>query len=132
MNLIWFSINKNLPYGSFFFLTLPHGLISFASCPHHQLEINLIKDTQSWSIGLLWIHHKYFDVYKRLLGSDCIVWSGPDLKIMVLTISYILGIRISLSKKKKRKKKRDKLIKLEVFLYVKKAITNFIFFENGE
>ena len=34
------------------------GLISFANHPRHQLEINLITNILSWTIGQLWIHHK--------------------------------------------------------------------------
>ena len=37
---------------------LPCGLISFANCPRHQLEINLITNILSWLIGQLWIHYK--------------------------------------------------------------------------
>ena len=37
---------------------LPRGLISFADRPRHQLEINLISNILSWTIGRLWIHHK--------------------------------------------------------------------------
>ena len=46
-----------LPYG-FLHLMLPRGLISFADRPRHQLEINLIANILSWTIGQLWIHHK--------------------------------------------------------------------------
>ena len=75
MNLINISFNKNFPY-RYFLLTLPYGflhlmlprgflylmlsrgLISFADCPCHQLEINLITNILPWTIGRLWIHHK--------------------------------------------------------------------------
>ena len=72
------AFNKNIPYDSFLLtlpygflhLMLPCGLISLADHPHHQLEINLITNIWSWTIGWLWIHHKIWCLQCHI----CMFW----------------------------------------------------------
>jgi len=81
------AFSKNIPYDSFLLtlscgflhLMLPRGMISLADHPHHQLEINLITNIWSWSIGWLWIHHKILMSTNALTSRfgfvhDCDAW----------------------------------------------------------
>ena len=80
------AFNKNIPYDSFLLtlpygflhLMLPCGLISLADHPHHQLEINLITNIWSWTIGWLWIHHKI------------LMSTMPYLHVLVLCLCILL------------------------------------------
>ena len=85
MNNLVFHLIRTFHIGLFFWrchmVLLPRGLISFTDHPHHQLEINLITNILSWTIGWLWIHHK-------ILISTTTIASFGGVDIIYSNLSY--------------------------------------------